>query len=170
MLDQVERSPEVLAFQKEVQRLQRAVLGANAAASEAQSRVSDLETAFERVPLDNSDEIQNTVESLREQLREVQWDLNGDPTIGRRAEASPSSLSQRLNRITGGAWSGTLTEITGMQREQYALVGDEFVAVLANLRTLIEVNLKQLEDLADEVGAPWTSGRLPVWGGLRPIS
>ena len=170
MLDQVQRSPEVLAFQKEVQRLQRAVLGANAAAGEAQTRVRDLETAFERVPLDNSDEIQNTVESLREQLRGVQWDLNGDPTIRRRAEASPSSLSQRLGRITGGAWSGTLTEITGMQQEQYSLVGQEFVAILSNLRTLIEVNLKQLEDLADEVGAPWTSGRLPIWGGLRPIS
>ncbi len=99
MLDQVQRSPQVLAFQKEVQRLQRAVLGANAAAGEAQTRVNDLETAFERVPLDNSDEIQHTVESLREELRNVQWDLNGDPTVRRRAEASPISLSQRLGRI-----------------------------------------------------------------------
>lgn len=163
MLDQVQRSPEVLAFQKEVQRLQRAVLGANAAAVEAQTRVNNLETAFERVPLDNSDEIQNTVETLRKELQNVQWNLNGDPTVRRRAEASPTSLSQRLGRITGGAWSGTLTEITGMHREQYALIGDEFVTILANLRTLIETNLKQLEDLADEVGAPWTSGRLPTW-------
>ena len=163
MLDQVQRSPEVLAFQQEVQRLQRAVLGANAAAGEAQTRVNNLETAFERVPLDNSNEIQNTVETLRKQLQNVQWDLNGDPTVRRRAEASPTSLSQRLGRITGGAWSGTLTEITGMHREQYALIGDEFGIILANLRTLIETNLKQLEDLADEVGAPWTSGRLPVW-------
>ena len=48
--------------------------------------------------------------------------------------------------------------------EQYGLfIGGEFVAILANLRTLIEVSLKELEDLADEVGAPWTSGRLPRW-------
>jgi hypothetical protein len=26
-----------------------------------------------------------------------------------------------------------------------------------------------LQDLADEVGAPWTSGRLPVWSGVRVI-
>ncbi|NNF29665.1 MAG: glycosyl hydrolase, partial [Gemmatimonadetes bacterium] len=170
MLDQVQRSPEVLAFQKEVQRLQRAVLGANAAAAEAQTRVSDLETAFERVPLDNSDEIQNTVESLRERLRGVQWDLNGDPTVRRRAEASPTSLAQRLGRITGGAWSGTLTEVPGMHREQYGLIGERFVAILEDLRNAIQIDLKALEDLADEVGAPWTSGRLPVWGGGRPIS
>jgi hypothetical protein len=170
MLDQTERSPEVLAFQKEVQRLQRAVLGANAAAGEAQSMVTNLETAFERVPLDNSDEIQNDVEALRRNLRDPQWDLNGDPTVRRRAEASPTSLSQRLGRITGGAWSGTLTEVTGQHREQYRLVGDEFVTILANLRTLIQVDLKRLQDLADEVGAPWTSGRLPVWSGVRVIT
>ena len=132
--------------------------------------MNDRETAFERVPLDNSDEIQSTVESLREQLRNVQWDLNGDPTVRHRAEASPTSLSQRLGRITGGAWSGTLTEVAGMQQQQYALVGEEFVDILTNLRTSIETNLKQLEALEDEVGAPWTSGRLPMWGGLRPIS
>ena len=169
MLDTVERSPEVLAFQKEVQRLQRAVLGANAGAGEAQSMVGNLETAFERVPLDNSDEIQNDVETLRRNLRDVQWELNGDPTIRRRAEASPTSLSQRLGRITGGAWSGTLTEVTGMHEEQYQLIGDEFVTILANLRILIQQDLQALQDLADEVGAPWTSGRLPVWSGVRVI-
>jgi hypothetical protein len=169
MLDQTQRSPEVLAFQKEVQRLQRAVLGANAAAGEAQTMITNLETAFERVPLDNSDEIQNDVETLRRNLQDVQWDLNGDPTVRRRAESSPTSLSQRLGRITGGSWSGTLTEVTGMHQEQYQLVGDEFVTILANLRTLIQIDLKRLQDLADEVGAPWTSGRLPVWSGVRVI-
>ncbi len=170
MLFEGERTPEVMAFQKEVQRLQRAVLGANAAAGEAQGMVDDLETAFERVPLDRSDEIQSDIETLRSNLREVQWALNGDPTIRQRSEASPTSLSQRLGRITGGAWSGSLTEVTGMHREQYRVIGDEFGAILERLRVLIEVDLQALQDLADEVGAPWTSGRLPVWNGVRIIS
>jgi hypothetical protein len=50
-----------------------------------------------------------------------------------------------------------------LHREQYGLIGNEFVAILATLRTLIEEELSRLEDLADEVGAPWTRGRLPVW-------
>ncbi len=170
MLFERERTPEVMAFQKEVQRLQRAVLGANAAAGEAQVMVNDLETAFERVPLDRSDQIQNDIERLRSDLREVQWALSGDPTIRERAEASPTSISQRLGRITGGAWSGTLTEVTGMHREQYQVIGDEFVTILDRLRILIEQDLQALQDLADEVGAPWTSGRLPVWSGVRIVS
>jgi photosystem II stability/assembly factor-like uncharacterized protein len=170
MLFEGERTPEVMAFQKEVQRLQRAVLGANAAAGEAQTMVDDLETAFERVPLDRSDEIQNDIEALRSNLREVQWELNGDPTVRRRAEASPTSMSQRLGRITGGAWSGTLTEVTGMHREQYQVIGSDFGSILERLRVLIEEDLQALQDLADEVGAPWTSGRLPVWSGVRIIS
>ena len=168
MLDQLQRSAAVLAFQKQVQRLQRAVLGANAAAGEAQTRVNHLETAFERTPTEDG-EIQNEIQTLREGLRDVQWELNGDPTLGRRAEASPTSVSRRLGRITGGAWSGTLTEVSGLQREQYQLIGEEFVVTLAQLRTLIEVDLKRIEDYADQVGAPWTSGRLPVWSGVKVI-
>jgi len=56
-----------------------------------------------------------------------------------------------------------------MHREQYNLVGDEFVTILVNLRILVLEDLKALQDLADEVGAPWTSGRLPVWGGVRVL-
>ena len=92
MLFEGQRTPEVMAFQKEVQRLQRAVLGANAAAGEARTMVDDLETAFERVPLDSSDEIQNEIEALRSNLRAVQWELNGDPTTRQRAESSPFSV------------------------------------------------------------------------------
>ena len=63
-----------------------------------------------------------------------------------------------------------LTEVTGLHREQYQVIGDEFVGVLDRLRVLIEQDLKALQELADEVGAPWTSGRLPVWSGVRIVS
>ena len=98
-----------------------------------------------------ADAVRRRVDELRADLRDVQWALNGDPTTRTRAEASPTSLSQRLGRITGGAWSGTLTEVTGLHREQYQVIGDEFVGVLQQLRILIEQDLQSLQDLADEL-------------------
>jgi len=83
------------------------------------------------------------VDSLRERLRGGLWDLNGDPTVGRRAETS-TCLSQQIGGITGGARVGTPNEIPGIRREQYELIGDGFVRLLGTARGLIEIDLKRL--------------------------
>ena len=85
------------------------------------------------------------------------------PTRGRRREATPTSLTQRLGRITGGAWSNAPSEVTGMHRELYAQIAGEFAGILERLRPLLETELARLEDAAEAAGAPWTSGRLPQW-------
>ncbi len=156
------RSAEVLAFQQQAAKLQRAMLGTNAAANEAMTRIGLLERALGETP--NADpQLLDDLRALENRIREVQWALNGDPTVERRAEASPASLMDRLGRFTGGAWSGALHEVTGLQREQYDIVAAEFGGILEQLRPLIEVELKRIEDAAEAAGAPWTSGRLPNW-------
>ena len=68
-----------------------------------------------------------------------------------------------MNDITNGLWSSTLGDATNTQKHQYDIVGSEFGNVLAQLRTLVTVDLKRLEDSAEAAGAPWTSGRIPTW-------
>jgi hypothetical protein len=70
---------------------------------------------------------------------------------------------QRLGRITGGAWSGALHDVTGMQREQYDILAGELGDVLDRLSRAVDVDLKRIEDAAEAAGAPWTSGRVPTW-------
>ncbi len=156
------RPPQVLAFQQKTAKLQRAVLGANAALGEAMNRIDLLEQALERTPGSNGD-LHDELRTLEQDVREIQWSLSGDPTVRRRREATPPSLMQRLGRITGGAWSGSLTEVTGMQREQYDIIAAEFDDILERTRVAVDVNLKRIEDAAEAAGAPWTSGRLPTW-------
>ena len=163
ILDDVDRprSAEVLAFEQQAARLARAVLGANSAAGEAMTRVGLLQQALDRTP--NADpQISVDLEALRNSLRAVQWAMNGDPTIARRRESTPPSLTTRLRRFTGG-WGSLLHEVTGFHREQYDIVAGEFSGILARLRTLIETDLKRIEDAAEAAGAPWTSGRIPNW-------
>jgi photosystem II stability/assembly factor-like uncharacterized protein len=155
------RSAEVLAFEQQAARLQRAVLGATSAASDAMTRIGLLEQALDRTP-GADPQIRTDLTALENSLREVQWAMNGDPTVGRRRESTPPSLTGRLRRFTGG-WGTLLHEVTGFHREQYDIVAGEFSGVLARLRTLIGTDLKRIEDAAEAAGAPWTSGRIPNW-------
>ena len=50
-----------------------------------------------------------------------------------------------------------------MQRDAFKYAGEEFKTVLAELRTLVEKDLKELEDSLEHAGAPWTPGRIPTW-------
>ncbi len=160
--DLAPRPPAVLAFQRQTAALQRAMLGADAAAEDAMERIRLLERALQQTPADVSP-LQRDLRALRDRLQELQWELGGDPTMGRRNEPTPPSLQSRLRRITGGAWSGSLQEVTGTQRRQYEILSAEFGGILGNLRRLIDVDLAGLEDAAEQAGAPWTSGRLPAW-------
>ena len=155
------RTPAALAFEQRSSALQRAVLGANAAAGEAASRVEVLQRALHDTP-GATTQLLADVRALGDTLRAIQWALNGDPTMERRQESAPPGLSDRLRRITGG-WSSSLGDPTASQQRQYEILAGEFGGLLTRLRRTVEVDLKRLEDAAEAAGAPWTSGRIPDW-------
>ncbi|MBI2404086.1 MAG: glycosyl hydrolase, partial [Gemmatimonadetes bacterium] len=156
------RSPAVLAFQQKTWQLQRAVLGANAAATEVMVRIQSLKRALQETPgLDG--QLGPDLGGIETRLRDIQEALNGDPTVARRQESTPPSLSSRLGRIAAGAWSGILGDVTDTHKRQYDIVAQEFGGLLERLRALVEVDLKRAEDAAEAAGAPWTSGRVPRW-------
>jgi len=64
------RSPAVLAFQKQTWALQRAMLGAGAAAGEAMTRAANLLTALKETP-DADASLSDDVRALQDQIREV---------------------------------------------------------------------------------------------------
>jgi hypothetical protein len=72
-------------------------------------------------------------------------------------------MLNRLGAITGGTWTNSLDAPTATHRRQYDIVAAEFAKVLAQVKPLVETELKRLEDAAEAAGAPWTPGRLPAW-------
>ena len=48
-------------------------------------------------------------------------------------------------------------------RDGYEFAADAFTSALADLRRLIERDLRELEADLERLGAPWTPGRLPTW-------
>ena len=156
------RTPQVLAFQQQTARLQRAVMGTSALIGETLTRVAALRRAIQETPTAD-DRLASDARAVELRLRDLQMALTGDPTIGRRQEPSPTSLVSRLSGITGSLWSNSLTDPTGTMRRQYEIVSAEFEKILAQLRPLVQTELKRVEDAAEAAGAPWTSGRIPDW-------
>ncbi|MGH7668556.1 MAG: VPS10 domain-containing protein [Gemmatimonadaceae bacterium] len=156
------RSAIIVAFQQKTAKLQRAVLGANAAAGEAANRLKALRQALLQTPTP-TDSLIRRAQALEDTLRAIEETLGGDQTKARYSEPVPPSLLERLGNITDGLWFSTLEDATNTQKQQYDVVASQFGAVLTRLRQFINVDLKQLEDAAEAAGAPWTPGRLPTW-------
>jgi photosystem II stability/assembly factor-like uncharacterized protein len=151
----------LLIFQQKTGRLQRAVLGAVESAKEALTRLQHIKKAIDDAPgadLKLGDEARR----LELRLKDIQVALSGDPTLESRNEPTPPSIVDRVNQIVEGHWSTTVYA-TETHHQDYETAAAEFEPVLADLRTVVDQDLKKLEDEAEAAGAPWTPGRVPLW-------
>jgi hypothetical protein len=151
----------LLAFQKKTARLQRAVLGAVRSADEARDRLDHLKMALLDTPAADP-RLAGEARSLERRLKDLQEILTGDPVRGGKNEPTPPSIQDRVQQVVSGHWSAT-SEATQTHRRNYEIAASRFAPILEQLRALVTVDLKRLEDEAESAGAPWTPGRVPVW-------
>ena len=110
----------------------------------------------------------NEAQRIDDRNNEILRALRGDTLLRARNENTPPAISDRVFSIIGDQ-SASLSRPTRTQDEQYRFAAQDFEGVLAQLRQLIEVDLKSLEKQMEAAGAPWTPGRLPDWKELgRP--
>jgi photosystem II stability/assembly factor-like uncharacterized protein len=151
----------VLAFQKKVARLQRAVGGALRAANDASSRLGLARAAVIATP-DADPGLLAEVQALESRLNDLLVELRGDRSRSRRMYPTAPSINGRVQSIVGDQFRVT-SPPTRTQLEAYDAAGAAFERVLADLRSLIEDDLTSLDARLEEAGAPWTPGRLPDW-------
>jgi photosystem II stability/assembly factor-like uncharacterized protein len=151
----------VFAFEESTARFQRAVLGAVEAAKEARARIAKIKVALADTPAATS-ELAEQARSIDARLADLQIALSGDRVLERHNEPTPPSIVDRVQGIVFSHWATTQAP-TQTMRNAYTVAGTEFVSVLAKLHTLIDVDLKHLEDAMEKLGAPWTPGRVPNW-------
>jgi hypothetical protein len=101
------------------------------------------------------------VRDLDNRLRDIQVALTGDPVVSRYNEPTPPSIVERVQNVVSG-WSATGAATT-TQRDGYRAAGDAFGPVLERLRTLVETDMKALDERLEAIGAPYTPGRVPRW-------
>jgi hypothetical protein len=148
----------LLDFQKKAGELQRAMMGAGAAAQEAVRQLQFVKKAFLDTP-EAAPELSALVRKLEKRLLDLQMKLYGDRTKRSRSEPALPSL---INRVS--AQLGSTSPITETNKRNYEIAADAFVKVLEEMRQVIEVEMKTLQDQMEAAGAPWTPGRsLPKW-------
>jgi hypothetical protein len=151
----------LLAFQQKLGRLQRAVVGADRVVDETLDQLGAIQNALLNTP-GAGPETFAEVRSMKERLYDIQEQLTGDETVSSRAEFTPPSITDRVQRAVGGFWASSPP--TATHRRSYEIAGREFEALLGELRSLIEVDMRALGERLEAIGAPWTAGRgVPMW-------
>ncbi|MEJ7702126.1 MAG: hypothetical protein WKF71_21195 [Pyrinomonadaceae bacterium] len=151
----------LLEFQQKVARLQRAVSGALETSNSLKPRL----TAIRRALLDTpsaGDKLLDDASAIDRRVNEILRALRGDPAQQARNQNTPPSINDRVSQIIGEQRMA-IARPTGTHVAQYGVAAQEFEQVLAQLRTLIEVDLNRLEKAMEAAGAPHTPGRIPEW-------
>ncbi|MEO8430976.1 MAG: glycosyl hydrolase [Acidobacteriota bacterium] len=151
----------LLAFERKVARLQRAVTGAEEAIDEAKNRIAHIKQALLDAP-DAPPALASDVGTIEARLREIEIAVKGDAAVAAKSEPVEPAISDRVGNIVGTQWTATAAP-TGTSEKDYAYAAQAFRGELEKLRALVGVDLKKVEDALEIAGAPWTPGRLPVW-------
>lgn len=148
-------------FQQKVASLERALNGTLEAANTARTKLAALKKAIKETPTADN-RFTNDALAMEKQLNQILIALRGDVVMRSRSENTPTSIVERVNTIISNqiysSAKPTQTDLDG-----YKLAAQLFATELARLRTLIEVDIKNLEKALEDAGAPPTPGRLPDW-------
>jgi len=148
----------LLDFQKKAGELQRAMMGAGAAAREAMESIRYMKKALMETPKADPKLMERT-KDLEKRLQDATRVLWGDRTVMRRSEAASPGLMQRVSSEL------TITcPVTETAKRDYEIAASSFEKLLEDMRVLIDRDVKKLGDELEAAGAPWTPGRhLPIW-------
>lgn len=146
-------------FQKQVVKLQRDLSATQGVGGEITSRLNAIKAALDQTPNAPADS-RERVRKLIAEHRDVLRKLNGDSILAGRNENVPMSVAERVG-VAAGAARTFLSKPTGTQREQYAVARKELDEMAPVFRKRLETDVKQLEEVLNKLGAPWTPGRLP---------
>ena len=152
----------LLAFEQKTARLQRAVQGAGDLIDEVRDRLDHIKLALLDTPGKDTTALGNEARAIEARLREIDTALRGDRVAARYQMPTAPSISDRVDNIVGTQWTATSMP-TGTSVDAYAVASDEFEVQLAALKTLVEKDLRGLEERMEKQGAPYTPGRVPDW-------
>jgi len=151
----------MVAFHKKVAELNRAVEGALNSARDLKTKTDVLIYAIKRTPEAPNSLMDNALR-IKKENEDILHHLYQDRTLSSRNEPTYPTVYNRLNELAWGIWATTSAPTT-TQQNVYKVATEEFEPLLAQLKRLLEVDLKNLEADMERYGAPWTPGRVPGW-------
>lgn len=154
---------ELLAFQKKTAKLTRAIYASQQLTDNLIKRTQYVKQAINNTP-DAPPELLLKAIAIEKQLDDIRWTFYGQSPEASREEnwPAPTPLSDRIGALVYSHW-GSTSRVSETQIEMYDILAEEFPPILAQLKSISEVELKGLEAELDAMGSPWTPGRIPEW-------
>jgi photosystem II stability/assembly factor-like uncharacterized protein len=152
---------ELAAFQRKVRRLSHSVMAASSTLRELGTLTRHYRASLKSVTVPHQD-VLNSIKALETKLDDLQLKLMGDRLLSRLDQDAVPGIAMRVLRIAGEQSQSTSAP-TKTQRDAYAIAEEEFAPVYAELKKILAEDVKAIEKRLDEVGAPYTPGRLPDW-------
>jgi photosystem II stability/assembly factor-like uncharacterized protein len=151
----------MVAFQNKVSEFNRAVEGVLNSTRDLLAQTDVLIYAIKQTPEAPNSLMDNALR-IKGETQNILQHLYRDNTIAERNEPTSPTVYDRLNELAWGTWENTSAP-TQTQKVNYQVATEEFEPLLANLQTLLEVDVPNLEAEMERYGAPWTLGRVPGW-------
>lgn len=150
------------AFEVKLSKMRRAGRAVIAVHSDMKKRVQHLEHAVLHTP-EADLKLLEQVEALRLRLEELSVELLGDASRSRREIETAPSLVARLEMPIWSMWGSTAAPSASTQAN-YLKAGQAFEQYLVKMKAA-KADLEKLERQLNELGAPYTPGRLqlPDW-------
>jgi photosystem II stability/assembly factor-like uncharacterized protein len=156
----IENRGDLVAFQNQLKELLMAMSGAEKYMGEMKKRIASVRQAVQNTP-GVPFEMGAQTQKMAEKLDDIYFILDGTPAKASWEEVPPAimPLNNRVQHVVWGMW-GSTSEPTQTMKDNYAIVIEEFPPILNQLKEM-DAELKTMEKELDNMGAPWTPGRLP---------
>lgn len=147
-------------FQADMLELQRAAHASDGYAKDLKDRLAIIKNTIQATKGATSRHLED-IRKIELTLSEVFTALDGDESRAKRNENQPPSIGDRLGLAIYGMWR-TTSAPTQSNKDNYKILHEQISGVISKLNFITESLLSPLEKELDNLGAPWTPGRLPT--------
>ena len=146
----------LVQFQREAQALQRRVFAVSGMLDELSDRIRYLVKAAEKSGLEQPD-LAGAFERIESKARQIRLALYGDRDALRLDQPTKFAIAARVDWLTGDMWRSTSVP-TQMQRDALQIAGEALQPLMAEVRQLLDIEVKNLEQKLGAAGAPYSPG------------
>ena len=152
----------LVAFQQKIAKMSRAIQGSMQLNGIYKNKISAIKMAILQTP-DANENLSTKVNELQAEINAIDFLFNGVDARASGEEIPPAQIpiSNRIGNIVGTHWAST-SGVTQTQKEQFEVLKEEFPTALQRLHKVAK-EIKVIETELENLGAPWTPGRIPTY-------
>ena len=148
------------AFHRKLTNLSRALNGARQTYNQLEEKANYYRAAAKTINDPDVDSLHANIDRLEDKLDRIRTELYGDRVASRLDMDQKPSISDRVNSAVGSVINST-TDPTETSNRVSKIAAERLKPLINQLKSIINTDVARIEQQLDQLGAPWTPGRLP---------